>query len=167
MFEPKTEAERTVLAFFQALGGDDFDRARALMTPDMRWAVMGTGVPGAGTHVGPDAIFAVIGPIRALFAPGSPRMTLRCVTSNEDRVVMETHGGGEFADGRPYVSALIEHMPGQLLWGTDWPHPRVHGDMPDDGESINTLLELCPDADTLEGILVRNPQALYGFDDPV
>ena len=102
MFEPKTETERTVLAFFQALGTSDFDGARALMTPDMSWAVMGTGVPGAGTHVGPDAIFAVIGPIRALFAPGSPRMTLRCVTSNEDRVVMETHGGGEFADGRPY-----------------------------------------------------------------
>jgi predicted TIM-barrel fold metal-dependent hydrolase len=85
--------------------------------------------------------------------------------SGIDRI--SSSGKRPFADGRPYVSALIEHMPGQLLWGTDWPHPRVHGDMPDDGESINTLLELCPDADTLEGILVRNPQALYGFDDPV
>lgn len=102
MFEPKTDCERTVLAFFQALGSDDFDAARRLMAPDMRWTVMGTGVPGAGSHVGPDAIFDVIRPIRALFAPGSPRMTLVCVTSNDERVVIESRGGGEFVDGRPY-----------------------------------------------------------------
>lgn len=124
MFTPANETERTVLAFFQALGSDDFDGARALMTPDMRWSVMGTGVPGEGTHVGADAIFAVIRPIRALFAPGSPRMALGCVTSNAERVVLEMHGTGEFADGRAYdnhyamsvdvrdgkVAALREYM---------------------------------------------------------
>ena len=104
MFEPSTDAERIVLAFFSALGAGDFAAARASMAPDMRWSLMGTGVPGAGDHVGPDAIFAMIAPIRALFEPGSPRMTVRCVTSNEHSVVIEAGGGGRFRDGRPYAN---------------------------------------------------------------
>jgi len=107
MFEPKNDAERTVLAFFGALGTGDLMGARALMAPDMTWTVMGRGVPGAGEHRGPDAIFAVIAPIRALFEPGSPIITLRRMTSNETTVVMETHGGGRFADGRPYDNNYV------------------------------------------------------------
>lgn len=102
MFEPRNDTERTVLAFFGALGAGDLDDARALMAPDMSWTVMGTGVPGEGRHVGPDAIFAVIGPIRALFEPGSPTITLTKLTSNDQTVVLETQGGGRFKDGRPY-----------------------------------------------------------------
>ncbi|TCT06970.1 amidohydrolase family protein [Paralcaligenes ureilyticus] len=85
--------------------------------------------------------------------------------SGIDRV--SSTGKRPFADGKPFVRALIEHMPDRLLWGTDWPHPRVQGDMPDDGDSANTLLELCPDQAVLEQILVANPQALYGFDGAV
>lgn len=107
MFEPKNDAERAVFAFFGALGAGDFDGARRFMADDMSWTVMGTGVPGAGRHVGPDAIFAAIEPIRALFEPGSPVITLNQLTSNEQRVVMETHGGGRFKDGRPYDNRYV------------------------------------------------------------
>ena len=102
MREPANEAERIVMAFFAALGGNDLDAARAVMAPDMTWAVMGTGVPGAGEHKGPDAIFKTIQPIRALFEPGSPVITLRKLTSNDTTVVIETHGGGRLKDGRVY-----------------------------------------------------------------
>ncbi|GAB2909413.1 amidohydrolase family protein [Paralcaligenes sp. KSB-10] len=85
--------------------------------------------------------------------------------SGIDRV--SSSGKRPFADGRPLMRALIEHMPNRLLWGTDWPHPRVQGDMPDDGDSANTLLDLCPDPAVLEQILVANPQVLYGFDEEV
>ncbi|OGS48159.1 MAG: hypothetical protein A3J40_07455 [Erythrobacter sp. RIFCSPHIGHO2_12_FULL_63_10] len=107
MIEPRNDAEHTVAAFFAALGKGNFAAARAVMAPDMTWTVMGRGVPGAGTNTGPDAIFATIAPIRALFAPGSPVITLRWLTSNEERVVMETHGGGHFADGRPYDNNYV------------------------------------------------------------
>ncbi len=102
MWQPTNEAERVVLAFFAALGSDDLEAARDLMAPDMTWAVMGAGVPGAGVHRGPDAIFATIGPIRALFDPGSPVITVRKLTSNDTTVVIETHGGGRLKDGRVY-----------------------------------------------------------------
>jgi len=107
MFEPCNDAERTVAAFFVALDTGDVAAARQVMAPDMTWTVMGRGVPGAGTHTGPDAIFATIAPIQALFAPGSPEITLRWLTSNEDRVVMETRGGGQFVDGRSYDNNYV------------------------------------------------------------
>lgn len=68
-----------------------------------------------------------------------------------------------FGDGEALVSALLDAMPGQLLWGTDWPHPNVAGDMPDDGELLNTFLRLCPDDGMRRRILVDNPHALYRF----
>jgi len=107
MKEPCNDAERVAFAFFGALGAGDFEKARSLMADDMSWTVMGTGVPGAGTHVGPDAIFAMMAPIRALFEPGSPVITLTKLTSNDHTVVMETHGGGRFRDGRPYDNRYV------------------------------------------------------------
>nr|WP_144639695.1 amidohydrolase family protein [Bordetella genomosp. 13] len=68
-----------------------------------------------------------------------------------------------FGDGEALVSALRDAMPGQLLWGTDWPHPNVAGEMPDDGELLNTFLRLCPDAALRRRILVENPHTLYRF----
>jgi len=68
-----------------------------------------------------------------------------------------------FEDGEPLVAALLQAMPERLLWGTDWPHPNVAGDMPDDGELLNTFLRLCPDRDVQRRILVDNPHTLYRF----
>ena len=107
MREPTNEAERVVFGFFSALGSGDLEAARALMSPDMTWQVMGRGVPGEGVHRGPDAIFAVILPIRALFEPGSPVITPRNITSNAKTVVIESHGGGRLRDGREYDNNYV------------------------------------------------------------
>ena len=107
MFTPRTPAEETVLAFFTALGSEDWDRTRALMTDAVEWTVMVRGVPGEGVHRGADAIFAVIRPVRALFEPGSPQLTLRALTSAGSRVIMETHGGGQLKDGRTYDNNYV------------------------------------------------------------
>lgn len=113
MFTPWTDAERTVLDFFKALGSGDWDATRALMDKDIVWTVMARGVPGEGSHHGADAIFDFIRPVRALFAPGSPQITLRSVVSAGNLVIMETHGGGSLLDGRAYdnhyVMALEVH----------------------------------------------------------
>lgn len=81
--------------------------------------------------------------------------------SGIDRV--SSSGKRPFADGKPLVRALVETMAERLLWGTDWPHPNVRGEMPDDGELVNLFTELCPDPAVQEQILVTNPHTLYRF----
>ncbi|MBO9355155.1 amidohydrolase family protein [Bordetella petrii] len=81
--------------------------------------------------------------------------------SGLDRV--SSRGVRPFADGEPLLAALLRAMPDRLLWGTDWPHPNVAGDMPDDGELLNTFLRLCPDPAVQRRILVDNPDRLYRF----
>src|SRR5690606_16792590 len=75
-------------------------------------------------------------------------------------------GKRPFADGNPFVRALVQAMPDQILWGSDWPHPNVRTEMPDEGQLLNTFLALCPDAADRQRILVDNPQQLYRFDEP-
>ncbi|ARP86634.1 amidohydrolase family protein [Bordetella genomosp. 9] len=81
--------------------------------------------------------------------------------SGLDRV--SSTGARPFQDGETLVAALLETMPDRLLWGTDWPHPNVAGEMPDDGELLNTFLRLCPDPAMRRRILVDNPDRLYRF----
>nr|WP_301342043.1 amidohydrolase family protein [Achromobacter mucicolens] len=72
-------------------------------------------------------------------------------------------GRRPFAEGIPFVRTLVQAMPDRTLWGTDWPHPNVAGDMPDDGELVDTFFEACPDAGLRQRVLVDNPARLYGF----
>jgi predicted TIM-barrel fold metal-dependent hydrolase len=83
--------------------------------------------------------------------------------SGLDRI--SSGGVRPFDDGRPFVQALVNSMADHLLWGTDWPHPNVRTEMPDDAQLLNTLLQVCPHPDDLQRILVDNPQRLYRFDE--
>jgi 2-pyrone-4,6-dicarboxylate lactonase len=71
------------------------------------------------------------------------------------------NGVRPFAEGIPFIHALVQAMPERTLWGTDWPHPNVSGDMPDEGELVDSFFAACPDADLRQLVLVENPQALY------
>ena len=64
---------------------------------------------------------------------------------------------------RPFHEALIRANPDQLVWGTDWPHPRVEGPMPDAGRLLDLFQAWTPDAATRHRILVENPARLYDF----
>ena len=70
-------------------------------------------------------------------------------------------GKRPFRDAVPFAQALIAIDPGRLLWGTDWPHPNISRDMPNDGELVDLLGEMCPDASTRKRILVDNPTTMY------
>jgi 2-pyrone-4,6-dicarboxylate lactonase len=71
------------------------------------------------------------------------------------------NGVRPFAEGIPFIHALVKAMPERTLWGTDWPHPNVAGDMPDEGELVDSFFAACPDADLRRLVLVENPKALY------
>jgi len=70
-------------------------------------------------------------------------------------------GKRPFRDAVPFAQALIEVDPDRLLWGTDWPHPNITKDMPNDGELVDLLGEMCPDAALRARILVDNPTRMY------
>lgn len=70
-------------------------------------------------------------------------------------------GKRPFRDAVPFAQALVAIDAQRLLWGTDWPHPNISKDMPNDGELVDLLGEICPDARLRERILVDNPTRLY------
>jgi predicted TIM-barrel fold metal-dependent hydrolase len=70
-------------------------------------------------------------------------------------------GKRPFRDAVPFAQALVAIDPGRLLWGTDWPHPNISKDMPNDGELVDLLGEMCPDPGVRKRILVDNPTHMY------
>lgn len=70
----------------------------------------------------------------------------------------------DYPDARPFHEALVRANPERLVWGTDWPHPRIESAMPDAGHLLDLFTAWTPDAVIRRHILVDNPAALYGFE---
>jgi 2-pyrone-4,6-dicarboxylate lactonase len=70
-------------------------------------------------------------------------------------------GKRPFRDAVPFAQALVAIDADRLLWGTDWPHPNISKDMPNDGELVDLLAEMCPDVRLRNQILVDNPTRMY------
>jgi len=68
-----------------------------------------------------------------------------------------------YPDVTPLAHAIIEANPDRVVWGTDWPHPKHEGLMPNDGEMCNRLLDWVPDAGVRDKVLAANPARLYQF----
>ena len=68
-----------------------------------------------------------------------------------------------YPDARAFCEALVRANPEQLVWGGDWPHPRMDNEMPDVGHLLDLFQQWVPDATTRHRILVTNPARLYGF----
>src|SRR5215467_7398154 len=73
-------------------------------------------------------------------------------------------GAPSYPEATKTAKAFVKAAPERLVWGSDWPHPTMPEDnKPDDALLFDLLSEWAPDAATRERILVRNPEALYGF----
>jgi predicted TIM-barrel fold metal-dependent hydrolase len=70
-------------------------------------------------------------------------------------------GKRPFLDAVPFAQALIQEDDSRILWGTDWPHPNITKDMPNDGELVNLFAQICPDPKAQRRILVDNPTRMY------
>jgi predicted TIM-barrel fold metal-dependent hydrolase len=73
-------------------------------------------------------------------------------------------GKRPFHDAVPFARELIATAPERLLWGTDWPHPNISKDMPNDGELVDLFYDFTSDPAIQQQILVDNPARLYGFE---
>lgn len=72
-----------------------------------------------------------------------------------------SNGKRPFLDAVPFAQMLIEQDASRILWGTDWPHPNIAKDMPNDGELVNLFAKICPDPAVQRRILVDNPTRMY------
>ena len=72
--------------------------------------------------------------------------------------------GAPFRDALPFIRALAADAPDRRLWGPDWPHPNIAGDMPNDGDLVDLLAEAIEDEALRVKVLVGNPTRLYWTD---
>jgi predicted TIM-barrel fold metal-dependent hydrolase len=70
-------------------------------------------------------------------------------------------GHRPFDDAVPIARAIVAAAPDRVIWGTDWPHPNVPKDMPDDGELVDLFARIVDDPALQGKILVDNPTRLY------
>lgn len=69
----------------------------------------------------------------------------------------------DYPDARPIHDALLRANPEQLMWGTDWPHPSIPGEiMPDDGHLLDLFHAWTSDEQMRRKILVETPARLFG-----
>lgn len=69
----------------------------------------------------------------------------------------------DYPEARPFHDALIAANPSQLVWGSDWPHPRPEGPVPDAKHLLALFVDWTPSARHREQILAENPARLYDF----
>jgi 2-pyrone-4,6-dicarboxylate lactonase len=69
----------------------------------------------------------------------------------------------DYVQAKPFHDALVAANPQNLVWGTDWPHPRPEGPVPDAQRLLDVFLEWTPSATLRQAILVDNPARLYDF----
>ena len=62
------------------------------------------------------------------------------------------------------VRPLVEDYPDRCIWGTDWPHPNMQDNVPDDGHLVDMIPRIAPTEALQKKLLVDNPNALYWAD---
>ncbi len=68
-----------------------------------------------------------------------------------------------YADSGALAQELIRAAPERMLYATNWPHPSLKKDFPDDAGLLDLLSDWAGSAAVLQRILVDNPARLYGF----
>jgi 2-pyrone-4,6-dicarboxylate lactonase len=70
-------------------------------------------------------------------------------------------GSPEYKDVIPFGKSIVEEFPDRTLWGTDWPHPNMKNEMPDDGKLVDYVPSIASTLVLQEKLLVTNPAELY------
>jgi len=76
--------------------------------------------------------------------------------------------GGErnaYRDVVPFARRVLETFPDRVLWGTDWPHPNLESQMPDDGLLVDVIPHVATTPALQQKLLVTNPMRLYWPED--
>ncbi|GAC1339094.1 MAG: amidohydrolase [Acetobacteraceae bacterium] len=113
---------------------------------------------------------AHMGLFPAAAGPGQPgfQQLLRLAADGSRRVWVKLTGIYRFStqpgftDVEPFARALIETVPDQIIWGSDYPHLSFH-DKVGTIQLYNLLGRWAPEPVIRRKILADNPQHLFGF----
>ncbi|WNW14028.1 amidohydrolase family protein [Pseudomonas sp. DTU_2021_1001937_2_SI_NGA_ILE_001] len=72
-------------------------------------------------------------------------------------------GAPGYQDVGAVARELVRINPQRLVWGSDWPHPTVNQNKPDDAAILDLLAEWAPSSQDRTRILRDNPVSLYDF----
>jgi 2-pyrone-4,6-dicarboxylate lactonase len=72
-----------------------------------------------------------------------------------------TLAGPPYDDVVPFGRILMKNFPDRVLWGTDWPHPNMKKEAPDDGVLVDWVPKIAPGAAEQQALLIDNPMRLY------
>lgn len=75
--------------------------------------------------------------------------------------------GSPYDDFANSVGPLVELFQDRVIWGTDWPHPNMQKNIPDDGHLTDLIPRLAPTTALQEKLLVKNPTRLYWPEDGI
>lgn len=70
-------------------------------------------------------------------------------------------GPPDYFDVIPFAQKVVNAFPDRVLWGTDWPHPNIKANMPDDGKLVDFIPAIAPTPELQRMLLVDNPSRLY------
>jgi 2-pyrone-4,6-dicarboxylate lactonase len=70
-------------------------------------------------------------------------------------------GGDPWNDFAAAVRPLVEDYPDRCLWGTDWPHPNMESNIPDDGHLVDMIARIAVTEALQRKLLIDNPMRLY------
>jgi 2-pyrone-4,6-dicarboxylate lactonase len=118
------------------------------------------GVPIVVDHMGrPDVGKPVDGPEFAAYLDFARTSDVWTKVSCPDR--LSASGAPAYADVVPFARTVVDEFPDRVLWGTDWPHPNMKKEMPDDGILVDYMPSIATTAALQEKLLVTNPTTLY------
>jgi 2-pyrone-4,6-dicarboxylate lactonase len=117
-------------------------------------------VPLVIDHMGrPDVTQGPDGPdMRAFRALLDSRPDIHFKPTCPDRLDPTGDPWNAFAEA---VRPLVEAYPDRCIWGTDWPHPNMQDNVPDDGHLVDMIPRIAPTAELQHKLLVANAERLY------
>ena len=118
------------------------------------------GVPVVIDHMGrPDVTKPLENPDFELFLKFMRENDVWAKVSCPDRLTVS--GSPLYADVVPFAKAVVEEFSDRVLWGTDWPHPNMKKEMPDDGILVDYVPSIATTPELQTKLLVTNPNNLY------
>lgn len=118
------------------------------------------GVTVVVDHMGrPDVSKDIDGPEFGLFLEFMRKHDVLAKVSCPER--LSSSGSPEYLDVVPFAKLVVEEFSDRVLWGTDWPHPNLKNEMPDDGKLVDYVPSIATTAALQQKLLVTNPTNLY------
>ena len=118
------------------------------------------GVPIVVDHMGrPDVSKPLDNPDFELFLKFMRENDVWAKVSCPDRLTVS--GSPLYADVVPFAKTVVEQFADRVLWGTDWPHPNMKKEMPDDGILVDYVPSIAVTSELQQKLLVTNPNNLY------